>query len=78
MPEDAQLAINFETTAEPGHVIADLTATLEADGKLQGVLTVSEAALSLPDLNISEIRGKSSFEWKDNQPQAISADFVLS
>ena len=70
--------INFETTAEPGHVIADLTAMLEADGKLQGVLTVSEAALSLPGLNISEIRGKSSFEWKDNQPQAISADFDLS
>ena len=78
-PSDKTLiAVNFETTAEPGHVIADLTATLEAGGKLQGVLTVSEAALSLPDLNISEIRGKSSFEWKDNQPQAISADFVLS
>lgn len=78
-PSDKKLiAINIETTAEPGHVIADLTATLEADGKLQGVLTVSEAALSLPDLNISEIRGKSSFEWKDNQLQAISADFVLS
>ena len=72
------IAVNIETTAEPGHVIADLTATLEADGKLQGVLTVSEAALSLPGLNISEIRGKSSFEWKDNQPQVISADFDLS
>jgi len=72
------IAINVEATAEPGHVIADLTATLEADGKLQGVVTVSEAALSLPDVYISEIRGKSSFEWKDNQPQAISADFVLS
>jgi len=72
------IAINIETTAEPGHVIADLTATLEAGGKLQGDLTVSEAALLLPDLNISEIRGKSSFEWKANQPQAISADFVLS
>jgi hypothetical protein len=78
-PSDQNLiAFNIETTAEPGHVIADLTATLEADGKLQGVLTVAEAALSLPDLNISDIRGKSSFEWKDNQPQAISADFVLS
>ena len=72
------IAINVETSAEPGHVIADVTATLEADGKLQGVVTVSEASLSLPDLYISEIRGKSSFEWKDNQPQAISADFVLS
>ena len=49
-----------------------------AGGKLQGVLTVSEAALSLPDLNISDIRGKSSFEWEDNQPQVISADFVFS
>ncbi len=78
-PSDKKLiAINIETSAEPGHVIADLTATLEAGGKLQGVLTVSQAALSLPDLNISEIRGKSSFEWKDNRPQAISADFVLS
>ena len=78
-PSDKKLiAINFETTAEQGHVIADLTATLEAGGKLQGVLTISEAALSLPDLNISEIRGKSAFEWEDNQPQAISADFVLS
>ena len=72
------IAINVEATAEPGHVIAGLTATLEADGKLQGVVTVSEAALSLPDVYISEIRGKSSFEWKDNQPQAMSADFVLS
>jgi hypothetical protein len=78
-PSDKKLiAINIETTAEPGHVIADLTATLEAGGKLQGVLTVSEAALSLPGLNISAIKGKSSFEWKDNQPQAINADFVLS
>jgi len=34
--------------------------------------------MSRLDLNISGIRGKSSFEWKDNQPQAISADFVLS
>jgi len=78
-PADSILiAIDIETTAEPGHVVANLTATLEARGKLQGELTVSEAALSLPDLNISEIRGKSSFEWKANQPQAISADFVLS
>jgi hypothetical protein len=60
-PSDKKLiAINIETTAEPGHVIADLTATLEAGGKLQGVLTVSEAALSLPGLNISAIKGKSS------------------
>jgi len=72
------IAINIEATAEQGHVIADLTATLETGGNLQGVLTVSQAALSLPDLNISGIRGKSSFEWKDNQPQAVSADFVLS
>jgi len=72
------VAINIETTAEPGHVTADLTATLEADGKLQGVLTISEAALSLSDINISGIRGKSSFEWRDSQPQSISADLVLS
>jgi len=72
------LAINIETTAEQGHVIADLTATLETGGNLQGVLTVAEAALSLPDLNISRIRGKSSFEFKDNKPQAISADLVMS
>ncbi len=78
-PSDKKLiAINIETTGKPGHVIADLTATLEAGGNLQGVLTVSEAALSLPNLNISEIRGKSSFEWNDYQPQAISAYFVLS
>jgi hypothetical protein len=78
-PTDEKLiAISIETTAEPGHITADLTATLEAGGKLQGVLTVLEAALSLPDLNISGIRGKSSFEWRDSQPQAISADFVLS
>jgi hypothetical protein len=72
------IAANIETTAEPGHFIADLTATLEADGNLQGELTVAEAALSLTDLNISGIRGKSTFELKDNQPQAINADFVLS
>ena len=78
-PSDKKLiAINIETAAEPGYVIADLTATLEVDGKLHGVLMVAEAALSLPDLNISGIRGKSAFEWKDNQPQAITADFVLS
>jgi len=78
-PSDANLiAIDFETSAEPGHVIANITATLGSGGKLQGVLTVSEAALSLPDLNISGIRGQSSFEWKDNQPQAINADFALS
>jgi hypothetical protein len=72
------IAINIETSAEQGHVIADLAATLEADGKLQGLLTVAEAALSLPDLNISGIRGKSAFEWKDSQPQALSADFAFS
>ena len=72
------IAVNIEASAEPGHVIADLTATLEAGGNLQGELTVAEAALSLPDLNISGIRGKSTFELKDNQPQAINADFVLS
>jgi hypothetical protein len=78
-PSDTNLiAIDIDATAEPGHVIANLAATLEAGGNLQGVLTVSEAALSLPELNISAIRGQSSFEWKDNQPQAINADFVLS
>jgi len=72
------IAVSIETTAEPGHVMADLTATMEADGNLQGKLTVAQAALSLPDLNISGIRGKSTFALKDNQPQAINADFVLS
>jgi len=72
------IAVNIETTAEPGHVIADLSATQDADGNLQGELTIAEASLSLPDINISGIRGKSTFELKDNQPQAISADFFLS
>lgn len=72
------IAINYETIAKSGHAMGEFTATLEATGKLQGKLTVSEATLSLPGLNISGLRGNSSFEWNDNQPQAITADIVLS
>lgn len=72
------IAMTFVTDATPGHIKGNLDVTLDASGKLSGKLSVSEGVVSLPGVNISGIRGNSSFSLIDNKPEKITAEFILS
>ena len=76
--DEQLIAMVFEANAAQGHAKGNLDAALDSSGKLSGELNVSEAAANLMGVNISEIKGTSSFSLIDNKPEKITAEFILS
>lgn len=55
-----------------------LVATLDAQGNMQGKITVSEGMLNLPEAKISNFTGEATFSLAAMRPQHIHAEFMLS
>ncbi|HID45907.1 MAG TPA: hypothetical protein EYP34_09145, partial [Chromatiaceae bacterium] len=67
----------FVADATQGRAKGNLEAILDNSGKISGVLNVSEGAISLAGVNISGVKGNSSFSLINNKPEKITAEFIL-
>ncbi|SDZ02584.1 YdbH domain-containing protein [Nitrosomonas sp. Nm33] len=70
--------LRAEISGAPGQIKSTLTATLGANGNLQGKITVSEGKLNLPKMEVFNLSGEAAFILTAMRPQHIKAEFVLS
>ncbi|WP_176754368.1 YdbH domain-containing protein [Nitrosomonas sp. Nm132] len=72
------IGLDAEITGPAGQAKSTLAVTLDAQGNLQGKMTIAEGRLSLPEAQISSFTGDAAFMLVARRPQHISAEFLLA
>ncbi|MDP1775674.1 MAG: hypothetical protein Q8K94_03550, partial [Moraxellaceae bacterium] len=77
-PGTQTIQLSVAISGSPGQTKAILAATLDAQGNMQGKITVAEGMLNLPKAKISGFAGEAVFVLAAMRPQHIRTEFVLS
>ncbi|PXW88382.1 dicarboxylate transport [Nitrosomonas sp. Nm84] len=72
------IRLNTITTGSLGQAKVMLTATLDAQGNVQGKLTVADGMLNIPEAKISSFTGETAFTLAALQLQHARTEFMLS
>ncbi|PSJ17105.1 intermembrane phospholipid transport protein YdbH family protein [Nitrosomonas supralitoralis] len=78
LPGTQLIQLNTMISSSLGRAKTGLTATLDAQGKIQGTLTVTNGMLSLPEAKISSFSGQTAFALAALQLQHVQTEFALS
>lgn len=77
-PEGQAIRLNAVVSGVLAQSNSTLTATLDKQGNLQGMITVSDGSLALPAAKISRFAGEAAFTFAALQLQHIQTELALS